>query len=93
MRLVIGFGNKARHGKDGAALSMIDHLESKRAVAKHHNYPVRTPNVLKIGFADALRRESSAAISKAGRMPRYSLPTTARTRIPPWSSWDTRARY
>lgn len=64
-QLIIGFGSKARHGKDGAALSMIDHLESKRAVAKHRNYPVRTPNVLKIGFADALRRESSAAISKA----------------------------
>jgi hypothetical protein len=65
MRLIIGFGSKARHGKDGAALSMIDHLESKRAVAKHHNYPVRTPDAWKIGFADALRRESSAAISRA----------------------------
>jgi hypothetical protein len=70
MRLLLGFGNKARHGKDGCAASMIDHLAVRATLAKRYGSVSRPPEVLKLGFADALRRESSAAIAVAAGIER-----------------------
>lgn len=51
--LLIGFGNRARQGKDTAAQAIVDYYENKRQqFSKHGLKPV--VKVQRIGFADAL---------------------------------------
>lgn len=66
MRLLLGFGNKARHGKDSAARAIAKYFFDRRQQAQRcYGYGVRIPEVKRMAFADALRRESSEAISRA----------------------------
>jgi hypothetical protein len=52
-RLIIGFGNKARQGKDLAVQAVMDYYANKRVqFTKHGLKPV--VNVQRVGFADAL---------------------------------------
>src|SRR5208282_6007914 len=57
MTLIIGFGNKARHGKDGAASAIVDYYERRRfyhAVGAPGQYITKEYKVVRLGFADAL---------------------------------------
>ena len=66
MRLLLGFGNKARHGKDGAARAIENYFDARRSHATLHGLRSKIPAIKRIGFADALRRESTEAIRQAG---------------------------
>lgn len=66
MNLLIGFGSKARHGKDGCASAIVDYLNSKRTLAAAHGYGIRVPQVKQHSFAAALKNEATAAITEAG---------------------------
>lgn len=57
MRLLIGFGSKARHGKDSAAQAVKDYFDSKKSVAFVHGYGVKVPEVRIFKFAEALYKE------------------------------------
>src|SRR5271170_5295271 len=55
MTLIIGFGNKARHGKDGAALAIVDYYNDRNLLVRNcMGYQTKCVNVVRIGFADAL---------------------------------------
>jgi hypothetical protein len=70
MRLLLGLGNKARHGKDSAATAIETHFNELRSRASKHGLRPTTPEVKRVAFANALRRESSAAIKKAAGIER-----------------------
>lgn len=52
--LIIGIGNKAKHGKDLAAKSIMNYFQGKRAWQSVHGVRVAAPWAARIGFADAL---------------------------------------
>lgn len=88
MSLILAFGNKARQGKDTAVGAIIDYYAGKRkTMAKHGLFS----NVLTkhVNFADALRKEVTAAISTAGtleKLLKQGLPDG--TQIPAWVTAD-----
>jgi hypothetical protein len=54
-QLIIGFGNKARQGKDVAVQAIIDYYAGLRAIKESDYLPsADVPIVQRIGFADAL---------------------------------------
>lgn len=57
MTLIIGIGNKARHGKDTAAEAIVDYYSDLRDSAKKHGLKVKHPNVTQFRFAEALYEE------------------------------------
>ena len=73
MKLLVGFGNKARHGKDGCVSAIIDHLDSKRILARIHGYGTRVPQAKRHSFAAALKNEVANAITAAGGIDRLLL--------------------
>lgn len=54
--ILIGFGHKARHGKDTCALAIQDHFMGQRDDQQFHGLPMTAPYVQRIGFADELYR-------------------------------------
>jgi hypothetical protein len=54
--ILIGLGNKARQGKDLAALAIMDYYGFKRDDQELHDLPVSAPYVQRVGFADELYR-------------------------------------
>jgi hypothetical protein len=57
MTLVLGLGNKARHGKDSFALAVDAHFATQHAAALRHGLK-HTPVVIQhLAFADALYKE------------------------------------
>lgn len=55
-RLIIGFGHKARQGKDTAVQAILDYYDSERKLqTKFHGYPA-SPIAQRISFADELYR-------------------------------------
>lgn len=63
--LIIGFGNKARHGKDTAGQSVFDYYEKKRQLALRHGLRV-IPSVGMYKFATTLYEEVNEAIEHCG---------------------------
>ena len=58
MSLLIGFGNKARHGKDSAATAILEHIERRNlSIAKHYDRGYALP-AQQFRFAEALYREA-----------------------------------
>ena len=59
--LIVGFGNKARHGKDTAGEAVVAYYEKQRAqTIKHYGYgavDISKPAAKLYKFADALYRE------------------------------------
>jgi len=53
-QLIIGFGSKARHGKDTAALAIVNYYGNQRETQQRHGLKVTAPFAARIGFADAL---------------------------------------
>ena len=66
MKLTVGFGYRARHGKNGCATAIADYIASKDSLARVHGYTNRMPKVKILAFADALKKEVAEAIEKAG---------------------------
>lgn len=54
MTLVIGFGNKARQGKDTAVFGIQNHYAALSDLQLKHGLKQTAPVVQRIGFADAL---------------------------------------
>ena len=73
MKLLVGFGSKARHGKDGCAAAIIDYLDAKRTLARVHGYGTQVPPVKRHSFAAALKTEVANAITAAGGVERLLL--------------------
>src|ERR1700676_2528126 len=57
MTLIIGFGNRARHGKDTAAQAIVDYYNEKAAVQYKHSLPPSGPSVKIYKYATALYAE------------------------------------
>jgi len=53
-QLVLGVGNKARHGKDTFAEAIVDYYKDRLLTSSKHSWDVFAPKVQRIGFADAL---------------------------------------
>lgn len=60
--LIIGFGNKARHGKDTAAEAVHDFYESRNTLLRKHGMTKAITNVGVYKFATALYEESNEAL-------------------------------
>lgn len=60
MTLIIGFGNKARHGKDTAAEAIVEFYADQRRLAMTHGLLSKAPVVRQFGFAEALYQECRA---------------------------------
>lgn len=58
MRLLVGYGNRCRQGKDLAAAAVMDYLNCKRTTAKSHGYGITIPDVRVFKFAQALYLEA-----------------------------------
>lgn len=57
-QLILGFGNKARHGKDSCAEAIIDYYQRQHeAASKHGLIKHRAVKVQRLAFADALYKE------------------------------------
>ena len=54
MTLIIGFGSKARQGKDIAVQAIVDYYTIKRRVQMDHGLQPGSPYAQRVGFADAL---------------------------------------
>lgn len=70
MTLILGLGNKARHGKDSFAQSIIRYYGNLDAVySKHQMTPNHKPTIIQhLSFADALYKEVNAFLAtQAGR--------------------------
>lgn len=81
MPLIIGFGHKARHGKDEAIKAIL----------------AENPNARKYGFGDALKREVNEAVEAAGSwvslfrrasLIGFPLTTTSFMPLPSWVVCD-----
>lgn len=58
MTLILGLGNKARHGKDSFATAVTSHFAGLQSAAAKHRLSTYKPVVVQhIAFADALYRE------------------------------------
>jgi hypothetical protein len=58
MTLVLGVGNKARHGKDTVAEALVDHYtHQQNAFLKHLGSTLNVPTVKQFRFAEALYDE------------------------------------
>jgi len=67
MTLVIGFGNKARHGKDTAGEAVRDYYERHaKLFHKHGQIGSKIINAKIYKWADALYAEANGAIAEAG---------------------------
>lgn len=53
-RLILGFGYKARNGKDTAGEAIVDYYNQQRAFQKKHGLKLATPEAKIFKFADAL---------------------------------------
>ncbi|MGH7745909.1 MAG: hypothetical protein ACREQ5_14180 [Candidatus Dormibacteria bacterium] len=77
MRLLIGFGNKARHGKDAAAAAIKDHYDRCRDQFKKHDLTVPVPEVKIFRFAEAIyevcRKEFGMTTKDAPLLQRVGL--------------------
>lgn len=58
MRLLIGLGSKARHGKDSAAKAIQDFYDCKRTTASAHGYGIKIPEVKIFKFAEGVYAEA-----------------------------------
>lgn len=76
MTLVIGFGHKARHGKDEAIKAVLQECAGQRDARKY-------------GFGDALKREVNEAARDAGGM--FGLFVAMRSALPEWVQYDFHA--
>lgn len=56
-QIIIGFGNKARHGKDTAAEAIVSYFDRKTAVQVKHSLPPAGPTVKIYKYATALYQE------------------------------------
>lgn len=54
MTLIIGFGNKARHGKDTAAEAVVDYYTNRRIMQERSYGKASAPKAVRHGFADSL---------------------------------------
>lgn len=58
MKLLLGFGNKARHGKDSAATAILDHIEkNNRRIQMHYASSTAITRAESFKFAAALYEE------------------------------------
>lgn len=64
--LLIGFGSKARHGKDTAAEAIYEFYESKNQMLRKHGQHQAVTTVRIFKFATALYEEVNGAIKDAG---------------------------
>lgn len=60
MSLLLGFGNKARAGKDSAATSIIDHINGTKERLAQYYGPGPQPKAQQFRFAEALYEECRA---------------------------------
>lgn len=56
--IILGFGSKARQGKDTAAEAIYEHFFSKIARARQHDLTTRVPNIFHVNFADGVYQEA-----------------------------------
>lgn len=96
MTLIIGLGNRARHGKDSFAKSVEDHFATQYYAAVKHGLAGYKPVIVQqVAFADALYREVNEWLkvtTENGRVPyaaegSYVVPptdTSTYIQIPEW---------
>ncbi len=87
--MIIGFGNKARHGKDTAADALVEFYQTQRALAQAHLRTTKVPNIKKVNFADALKREVTEAIKLCGSVEKLLyVGTDDGVSVPSWVTPD-----
>ena len=65
--LLIGFGNKARHGKDTACEAIADHYNALRERSFKHGLISKEPRVQQFRFAEALYDEARTLYGMIGK--------------------------
>jgi hypothetical protein len=65
-QLILGIGNKARHGKDSFAAAINIYYAKINATALKHSMHMNPVVVQQLAFADALYKEVNQAIANAG---------------------------
>jgi hypothetical protein len=88
MTLIIGFGHKARHGKDTSADALIEYYNHQRELAALHAIKTKVPPIKKVNFADALKREVTEAIKQHGSVEKLLYVGTGDASIPSWVTPD-----
>lgn len=58
MTLVVGFGHKARNGKDTCVEAVIQYYGDRRAMQVRHGLTIAAPKAQRISFAEALYEEA-----------------------------------
>jgi hypothetical protein len=88
--MIIGFGNKARYGKDTAADALVEFYQAQKALAQAHVLTTKIPNIKKVNFADALKREVTTAIKLHGSVEKLLyVGTDDGVEIPGWVMPDS----
>lgn len=91
MTLVLGLGNKARHGKDSFASAVDAHFATQHAAALRHGLKYTPVLVQHIAFADALYREVNNWLSTSPDWLRGGEGLVGTTRVPDWVKPDPNA--
>lgn len=93
MTLILGLGNKARHGKDSFASAVDAHFATQHAAALRHGLKYTPVVVQHIAFADALYREVNQWLAANPRWTEQPIDFLAdgATRIPDWVQPDPNA--
>lgn len=88
--MIIAFGNKARQGKDTCCEAVMRHYNRKAAEMSKHGIRFHSvPKVMRVNFADALRREITEAINKAGGLDAFmSASPIVGEHFPSWVELD-----
>lgn len=94
--VVIGFGYRARSGKDTAVAEILAKRGLRGDIVKtgEHTYHIEGYDICRYAFADALKREVSEEADKAGGMeklfaPNYCFPKKGYVMtLPDWVKYD-----
>ena len=87
--LILGFGNKARNGKDTAAEAIRDYYQTLNVAFTKHGYGLKAPKVGVFKFADALYAEVNEWLKVTTDNGRTEYAPEGRYVVPPSSDNPT----
>lgn len=88
--MIIAFGNKARHGKDTCCSAIMNFYREQRVFELNRKGArfSRVPQCTQVNFADALRREVTEAITRAGSVDEFFSIHQRSDLFPTWVTPD-----
>lgn len=84
MTLILGLGNKARHGKDTFAAAIMTYFVNQQAAAQRHGLKYTPVVVQHLAFADALYREVNEWLKVSPEWAFGGEGLVGEVRVPDW---------